>query len=164
MEPTQNQTPNTAPSGQSSSGFLKQIEDEIGKVYSKISVHLPAGLKEFIVHYGPWITLILMVIAIPAILLALGISAVAIPAISMYAGAQTGGMYFVGGLITLFALVLEAMALPGLFKRQLSGWRLLLYSILVSAVGNLLSMNLGGLIIGTALSLYVLYEVKSYYK
>jgi hypothetical protein len=161
MEPTQNQTPNSAPVSQ---GFLSQIENEIGKVYAKITFHLPAGLKEFIVHYGPWITLILMVIAIPAVLLALGLSAVAIPAVTMYSGAKVGGMFFVSGIIALFALILEAIALPGLFKRQIGGWRLLFYSVLVSAVGNLLSMNLGGLIIGTALSLYVLYEVKSYYK
>lgn len=155
----QNQTSNNSTSG----GFLQEIENEIAKIYSKITFHLPVGLKDFIVHYGPWIALILMVIAIPAILLALGIGAFATPFVIMHGG-STGIMFFVSGLISLFALILEAMALPGLFKRQLKGWHLMLYSVLVSAVGSLVAMNWGGLIIGTAISLYILFEVKSYYK
>ncbi len=154
--------PGTNPGGHH--GFLMQIEEEIGKVYAKITFHLPTGLKEFIVKFGPWITLILMVIAIPAMLIALGLTAVFTPVAMMYGRVHSGGMYFITGAISLFALILEAMALPGLFKRQIGGWRLILYSILVSAVGSLIAMDFGSLIIGTLLSLYVLYEVKSYYK
>lgn len=159
----QNQTPNNTSTGQVKLGFLQQIENEVGKVYSKITFHLPTGLKDFIVHYGPWIALVLMVISIPAILLALGIGAIATPFVIMHGG-STGAMFFISGLINLFALILAAMALPGLFKRQLKGWHLMFYSVLVSAVGSLVAMNWGGLIIGTAISLYILFEIKSYYK
>jgi hypothetical protein len=162
MDQSQNTNTQTPPPGHK--GFLTHIEEEIGKVYAKITFHLPAGLKEFIVKFGPWITLILMLIAIPAILLALGITAFLSPIAMQYGGYHMGGFYMVGGLVTLLALILEAMALPGLFKRQMSGWRLLLYSVLVSAIGSLLSGSWFGFIVGTALSLYVLFEVKSYYK
>ncbi len=163
---TQNQTPNTPPSGQPSAGFLKQIEEEVGKVYSKITIHLPAGVKEFIVHYGPWIALVFMIFAIPGILLALGLTAVFAPMSMMYGyrGIHTGGLYFVSGILALASFILEAMALPALFKRQMSGWRLLFYSTLVTSLGSLISMDFGSLIIGTAISLYILFEIKSYYK
>ncbi len=61
------------------------------------------------------------------------------------------------------SLGLEAAALPGLFKRQRQGWMLLFYGVLVHGAYNLFSLNVGGLIIGTAISLYILMQVRSKY-
>jgi hypothetical protein len=142
---------------------FKQLEAELAKLYSKITFHIPPAGREFIVHYGPWITLVLMFLAVPAILLALGLTAAFSPFAGMY-GVKTGGMFFVSGLISLGVLALEGIALPALFKRQISGWNFVFYASLLSAVGNLLSMNWFGLILGTAVSMYILFEIKSYYK
>ena len=60
-------------------------------------------------------------------------------------------------------LILEIMALPGLFKQQRKSWNLLYYSVLASALYNLLSLNLFGLIIGTLISLYILFQIKKSY-
>jgi hypothetical protein len=46
----------------------------------------------------------------------------------------------------------------------MSAWKLIYYVALVSAVSSLLRFDLFGLIVGTAISLYFLYQVKSYYK
>jgi hypothetical protein len=43
-------------------------------------------------------------------------------------------------------IVLEAMAVPGLFKRQEKAWRLLFYSSLISVLSGILGRDLIGTI------------------
>lgn len=126
---------------------------------------LPNGVKEFLVSFGPWVVLVLAVLAIPSILAVFGWGAMMAPYGSMM-GARWGYGYSLSWswLISLVSFGLTVWALPGLFKRQMFAWRLMLYSTIVSAVGMLLSMQLLSLIIGTGLSLYILYQIKSYYK
>ena len=72
--------------------------------------------------------------------------------------------YLINVIFLAVMIVLEALSISPLFKRSKTGWNLLYYSTLLGAVQNLLSFNLGGLIIGTLLSLYLLFQVKEYYK
>jgi hypothetical protein len=62
------------------------------------------------------------------------------------------------------SLGLTVWALPGLFKRKMLSWNLMFYATLVMGVYNLVTLSLGSLVIGTGLSLYVLYQIKGYYK
>ena len=59
---------------------------------------------------------------------------------------------------------LQVMAIPGLFKRKIKSWRLLFYISLISALLSLVKFDLGGLIVGTGISWYILFQIKSYYK
>jgi ribosome-associated toxin RatA of RatAB toxin-antitoxin module len=61
-------------------------------------------------------------------------------------------------------LALEAIALPGLFKRTMQGWNFMFYSQLVSIIGGILSYNIVGTLIGAVIGLYILYQVKNKYK
>ncbi len=130
----------------------------------KAPFQLPANVKEFIVKFGPWITLVLMLLALPIILVALGLSAVLLPMVGAAAGVNTGIMATVSLLFAIAALVLEAIALPGLFKRSKVGWNFVFYSVLVTAVGDLITFEIFGLIISTLISLYILFQIRSYYK
>jgi hypothetical protein len=125
----------------------------------KAPFQLPDAAKEFIVKFGPWITLVLLILTLPILLFALGIGAVFVP----FAGAAYAGGF---GVLTLFVLVeigLMVAALPGLFNRKMAGWRLLFYSQLISIVYNLLAGNIiGGLVIGLV-TLYVLFQVRPLY-
>lgn len=121
----------------------------------KAPFQLPDGFKEFLVKFGPWITLVLMVISIPFILFALGIGAVA---------AVGGSMLLPAMIVSCIALVMRAIALPGLFARKMSGWTMLFYSQLVSMVSSLLMMSWGGLIIGGIIGLYFIFQIRSLYK
>jgi predicted membrane protein len=60
-------------------------------------------------------------------------------------------------------IVLQLMAIPGLFKRQEKAWRLMFYSSVLSLVQQLFSFNLGGMVIGAIISFYFLFQVKSKY-
>lgn len=126
----------------------------------KAPFQIPDGGREWIVKFGPWIALVLMAIALPGILIVLGIGTMLTP--------WAGPAYATGfGLAAVFLLVsfgLEIAALPGLFKRKMSGWTLLFYAQIVSLVGSLVSGSIVGGLIGALISLYILFQVRSLYK
>ena len=129
----------------------------------KAPFQIPGNIKELIVKFGPYLTLIGVVISLPMILVALGLGTVLAP-LGLMSGAGVGLTGIVGTVVLTVCLVLEAMALPGLFKRLRKGWNLMFYATLVNALYNLVTFNLGGLIIGTLVSLYILFQIKELYK
>ena len=142
---------------------LSVLENEIEKVVLSDKIPgLPDNVKEIIVKIAPWFAAISMLMLLPLILAAFGISAVAMP-FSYLGGLRMGFGYTLSLVFSFGMIVLELMALPGLFKRKLSAWRLMYYSTLLSLVQQLFSFDLGGLIIGGAISFYFLFQVKSKY-
>lgn len=135
-------------------GFLQYY------LVDKAPIQIPAGGREWIVKYGPWITLVFMVLALPAILFVLGFGAFALPFAGV--GYATGFGIGVIGLIATFAL--EAIALPGLFGRKRSGWTLLFYAQVVSIATSLLQGAIVSALIGGLISFYILFQVRSLYK
>ncbi len=158
------QQSNSTPS-QSQTGFLKQMEEFFYTyIHQKAPFHIPANAKEWIVKYGPWVMLAVMVLTIPLILVALGLSAFVAPLAMMYGRTKAGVGFIIGQVISLATLVMEAFALPGLFARSLKSWYLVYYACLISAIGGIIMGNIFGTIIGTVISLYFLFEIKEYYK
>lgn len=133
------------------------------KVYfvDKAPFQLPTGAKEFIVQYGPWITLVLLILALPVIFAALGLTAIFSP---FGEAAGFRGVNFLSIILGIVALVLEGMAIPGLFRRSKQGWNLMFYASIVTAVDNLITANIGGLVIGLLIGWYILFQIRSYYK
>jgi hypothetical protein len=157
-----NQNPIAAPQPH---GFLKQMEDFFDTyLHKKVPFHLPPAAKEWIVKFGPWITLVLMIFGALAMLAAIGLSAVFSPVAKMYGGYGNQITYLLGALIGLIAFVMEAVALPGLFKRSLKSWHLVYYAVLVSAVGQLIDGSFINLIFNVVISMYFLFEIREYYK
>ena len=79
-------------------------------------------------------------------------------------GVGLGFGFILSIVFYLVTVILELMALPALFKRQIKGWKILFYLSLVSVFSNLISFNLGNLIIGTAISWYFLFQIRNCYK
>jgi len=115
------------------------------------------------VKIAPWLTLVMAVLALPAILAILGLGAFMLP-FSYVGGMRAGAGFTITWLFSLGVLTLDILAIPGLFKRTRQAWYLLYWATLLGTVQNLISLNLGGLVIGTLLSLYLLFQVKEYYK
>ncbi len=161
METNQNQvaSPNPQPND-----FLKQMEQFFKTyLYDKAPFHFPPNVKEFLVKFGPWVLLIVILLSIPVLLLALGIGAFTMP-FAVITGAGRGMFFFINIAITITSLILEGLALPGLFARKIQGWRFAYYASLLSTLGQLLSGEIIGAIIGLIISMYVLFQIKEYYK
>lgn len=126
----------------------------------KAPFQIPDAGKEWIVKFGPWITVVLLILTLPILLFALGIGTIFMP---------FGGVGYASGfgILTLFVIVeigLMIAALPGLFNRKMAGWRLLFYSQLVSIVYSVLSGSVvGGLLFGL-IALYILFQVRPLYQ
>ena len=143
---------------------LIQLEDLLDEyLVKKAPFTIPDKWKEAIVKFAPWINLILMILALPALLALFGIGAFLAPS-SYLGGLRTGMAYTLGLIVASIAIVLNALAIPGLFKRTCQGWMFVFYATLIGVVENAIHFNIGNLIIGSLLSLYMLFQVKSYYK
>ena len=125
----------------------------------KAPFQLPAEVKEFLVKFGPWIALVLLLLSLPGLLLMLGVGTAFMP--------FGGAAYMIGfsylTIVLLAQLVLLGLALPGLFKRKMSAWRLIFYSQLVGIVFSLLSGSIVGGIIGGLIGLYILFQIRPLY-
>ena len=121
---------------------------------------IPEGGREWIVKFGPWITVVLLILTLPILLFALGLGVIWIP---------FGGVGYASGfgVLTLFVLVelgLMIAALPGLFARRMAGWQLLFYSQLVNIAYNVLSGHVVSALLGGLIGLYILFQVRPLYR
>ena len=139
-------------------GFMGTLEYYL---VAKAPFQIPANIKEMIVKFGPWLNLIFLLTFIPVILALIGLGTL----ISFYSGAYMagGGAWSIYSILSLITFVLSIIALPGLFRRKLSGWNMTFYAAVVSFVSSIISGNLIGGIISAILGLYVLFQIRSYY-
>lgn len=126
----------------------------------KAPFQIPENGKEWIVKYGPWITVVLLILSLPPLLLVLGLGAALVPFGGV--GYATGFTYLT--IVLLAELGLMVAALPGLFARKMSGWRLLFYAQIASFVFSLLNGAILGAILGAVIALYILFQVRALYK
>lgn len=125
----------------------------------KAPFQIPAEIKEFLVKFGPWIAIVLMLLSLPALLLILGIGAALTPFGTPAYGVGFGYL----SVVLIAQFVLMALALPGLFARKMSAWKLIFYSQLVGIVFSLLSGSILGALIGGLIGLYVLFQIRPLY-
>ena len=125
----------------------------------KAPFQIPAEIKELLVKFGPWIALVLLVLTLPGLLVLLGIGTAFMP----FGGVGHAAGFTYLTVLLLAQLVLLVMALPGLFKRKMSAWKLMLWSQLVGIVFSLLSGSILGAIIGGLIGLYILFQIRSLY-
>lgn len=129
----------------------------------KAPFQIPEGGKEWIVKYGPWIDLVLLVLLVPVIFATLGLSTLMAVPYAVAVNASFGFMYWTSLLVLIAQLGLQVAALPGLFARKMSGWTLLFYSQVVAFVSSLVTGNVVGALVGVVIGLYVLFQIRSKY-
>ena len=126
----------------------------------KAPFQIPEAGREWIVKFGPWITVVLLILTLPILLVALGIGAV----LSPFGGVTHVAGFGVMTIVIIIEIGLMIAALPGLFARKMAGWTLLFYSQLVGIVYNVLTGNIvGGLLFGL-IGLYILFQVRTKYQ
>ncbi len=151
--------------------LLSQLEALLDEyMVKKAPFTLPKDAKEFIAKVSPYLIIIFAIMALSFIFFTLGLSAFVAP-FAMMGGYGYGlGLSWSFGtiialVVSIISVVIELMAVPGLFKRTKSSWRLLFYASIVSLIGGILSINgLVGAIIGAIIGWYILFQVKELYK
>jgi hypothetical protein len=61
------------------------------------------------------------------------------------------------------SVLLEALSIPGLFKRSRQGWRYAYYATLVSIAGNLIGLHIVSAIVSALVGFYILFQIRPYY-
>ncbi|MEI8103933.1 MAG: hypothetical protein WCG84_03495 [Candidatus Moraniibacteriota bacterium] len=147
-------------------GAVNQLEAMLDEyLVKKAPFALPDNAKEFIVKVMPYVIIIFAVMAIPVILLGLGLSAVLAPVALLVgaAGGSFGVSIFINAVVSVVALVVELMAVKGLFARTKRGWRLVFYASIIGLIGSILSFNIINGILSAIIGWYFLFQVKEKY-
>jgi hypothetical protein len=131
--------------------FIKTLDLYLGKK----APQLPKAGKEWIVKYAPHITIAGLILMALSVLSLMRISSMAR---EFYAGYGYGMNLHV--LISVISMVLSALALPGLFKRDAKGWNFSMYSVVV---GSLSPFEPISIIISLLIGLYILFQIRPYY-
>lgn len=129
---------------------------------TKAPYQLPAGVKEWIVKYSPWIDVLVLVLLAPAVLFALGIGTIVLP-FSGLAGAHAAAGLSLALLALLVQVGLMIAALPGLFARKRVGWNFAFYGVVFNLVYSLMNFNIIGGLVNALISSYFLFQIRSYY-
>jgi len=127
---------------------LEQHLGESGKL------KLPERHRQTFTKYMPWVALVLLPVNFAALLLLLGVSALA---------TLVGSSSFVGALLHTAVFALYALALPGLFAKTRRGWALFVYAMALSLLGSLLDLSLLGLLIDVGI-VWIAFQVKYNYR
>lgn len=146
----------------SNGNMMEQLETQLRIYLYDKAPHLPAEWQEILVKFLPYLAILFVVLSLPVLLAALGLGAIFSPFILM-GGLGTFSSYSLTLIIFAISIILEAVAIPGLFARSSKAWTLLYYSALVNALYNFLSFNFFGFVIGGIVSLYLLFQIKKYY-
>ncbi len=123
---------------------------------------LPHKVKLFLAKLAPWANILVIIVTLPIILSVLGFSAIAVP-FAAFGGASYLAYSWFWIVLALIQVVLLFLALPGLFKQSLSGWRWMLYANLIMVVTGLFQFSIGSLI-SSVIGLYFLFQIKELYK
>lgn len=165
-------TPISGPENNSSSQSGNDVQGWVAKfeawldlyMVTKAPFQIPMGGKEFLATIAPYLIIIgivLFVLSLPALL---GLGALG-GAMGMMSGHMSWGYAMLISTITsLIVVIIEACAVPGLFKRTHKAWRLVFYATLVSFVGSVLALNIVGAVIGGVIGWYLLFQIKTLYK
>lgn len=142
------------------SSLQKQTDDvvtSLEKIFKGLP-HLPENVREILVKIAPWLALIFGVLGV-----LVGIGAMGFSPLALFGGVRTGMMVFATGLLTIASSVLMLLAYPGLSKKSYKGWTFLFWAEALNAVYAVLTVSVGS-VLGVLIGLYLLFEVKRYYK
>jgi hypothetical protein len=140
--------------------YLQKLEQWLQLYLVGKAPPLPPQGREWTLKAAPWVMLFLLLVALPRLLMILGLGAALVPFGTPYAH---GLGYLISLVFGLLLVALRGLSLPGLFNRTANGWRLAYYSMLASAASSVLHFNPPGVLF-SLLALYLLFQVRNDYR
>lgn len=141
--------------------FLKKLDILFENLFVKKAPPISVKAKEWMVKAAPWLALIFGIIALPGIFAVLGFGTITAP-FWAFKGVRYFG-FIASTIASIIQVALELMAVSALFKKLAKGWQLLYYSTLLGVISAVLYTSVFGLLTAVV-SLYLLYQIKSFYK
>jgi hypothetical protein len=143
-----------------------QLEVTLNEYFAKKAPQLPKKIKDIFVKIAPYIAIVSVIITVPSLLLILGLGGVDTVLAPM------GGVQSMSALPTMWlsivllipVVILEILAIPGLFGRKMVGWKYMYWAIIISIISNIVQFNIIGAIITFIVNFYILFQIRSYYK
>ncbi|MFO0955019.1 MAG: hypothetical protein U0526_00535 [Candidatus Saccharibacteria bacterium] len=135
---------------------------------------MPEEWRKNLVNWIPWINLVIGILFLPLALAAIGLAGFVSVALNT-TGYNASPLIMFSGVILLVSVALLIFTFPGMKARKLSTWKIIFWADIiyfaygiVNAIGYGISggviMNIIWSVIGTAIGLYVLFQIKHYYK
>lgn len=158
-------------------GSLEHLLDEY--LVTKAPFQLPVSAKEFLVKAAPYLVILFLILSLPAIFMLFGMGFFMGDMMlsgDVWMGDSEGMMWpqgavmgmqtwvYVYGILAAIIFVMEAIAVPGLFAQSKKGWNWIYYAQVLSLVISVLAGDIIGALIGFVIGMYLLFQVKSYYK
>lgn len=166
------------------SSVLANLETKLGELY-KSAPNLPEKYRKLLVDWVPWLSLAAGVLSLWAAWMIWHWVHLVAPVVdyldSISAYYRTGPvivatnhwslMLWVSIIVLLAEAVIYLLAFPGLRAKKKNGWDMLFYGALLNIAYGIAVLftsyggfgQLIGTVIGTAVGLYFLYQVRSYY-
>lgn len=163
---------------------LSSLEKSLDDIFVKNAPALPDGGKKALVQWLPWINLVLGIVTLWSAYVIWHWAHLADKYIDFanslsaaYGGPSVAPVNRLSAMIwvSLIVLVVEAViyiaAFPATRDRKKSGWNLMFYAILINIVYGIVVFftsyggvtNLLGSIIGSAIGLYLLFQIRASY-
>jgi hypothetical protein len=131
---------------------------------------IPAKWRENLVNWIPWINLVIGILMLPAVLVIFGFASF-VSVVATSVGITQGPLVLISGLFLIGSIAILFITFPGLKARKLSAWKLVFWADIVyfvygilNSIGSGMFFNIVMQLLSTAIGLYVLFQIKSYYK
>ncbi|WP_432713382.1 hypothetical protein [Pedobacter sp.] len=160
---------------------LHKLETALAVQYDKLP-HFPVGFRTWLAQNAWWIVLVAVIFSVLGVIGVFGLLAVALLGVNMglvavdvpydsTIGAAVSGVFIVLTILSLLELIIQtvllALAISPLRKLLKRGWDLLFLVLVINTVliivGDIISVNIPGLIVGLLLAViggYFLFELR----
>ena len=134
---------------------------------TKAPWQLPVKAREWIVNYAWIFSLVLAVLLVPAMIGLLTLFGY-VGVVAGAVGVAVSPLYWLAAVALVIQFIFLVVSIPGLKSKSYSkGWKIVLYGEVIGVIYSLFYFTIGNLISGLislTISLYILFQVKSYYK
>ncbi len=146
---------------------VNDLEKKLEAYFTNKLPALPVSIKELIVEWLWVLVLVSLIWMGVSFLMMMGTMlgwgmVMPIGLIMGFGVVWLGGGVILAGMVA--GIVLLWKALPLLKARKIKGWRFLFYALLISIGVDLVILNLLGMVINGGIGLYILFQIKEYYK
>lgn len=131
------------------------LEKELEPIFTKQLPAFPDNIKDLFVKIAPFLAIIGVVFGV----LGVGITALLSP-FAWFAGSF---IYGLGMIFLLIMVILDALAIPGLFAQKMQGWKYMYYAQFVSIIYSLCLGNWISGILGAFIGFWILFQIREKY-